>query len=285
MIKSAQDTILYQTDDYAVGLFDCPTETQDFHDSGPAGGNLIVFPRYSVQITHANKPAIIADQNNIIFYNQGQEYTRDAVSRYGDYSLFFNLNQPLLLQILAEICPTSIASENTPLSFINCLCSPKVYLAQYQLTCYLQSAQIVDPILVETQIMDLLHHSLNMACRHWYPKGVRQKHPSKSHRLLVEDAKKLLNLRNDFKITLIQLASQLATTPFHLCRVFHKVSGISLNKYINRLRLHSSLDQVSLCRKNMTHIGLDLGFANPSHFAMAFKKHFSMTPSAFRNSV
>jgi len=283
MLRMAQDTILYLGDNFYIGLFDCPRQVQNFNNSGLTEGHLLVFPYCPVQITHVDKRTVLADQNSIMFYNQGQEYSRKGLSNYGDYSLFIAFDTQLIIESLAEICPAAVGSANRPIRFINSSCPPTARMAQFELASYLQSAVNVDPLLVETQIMELLCICLKEACLHWYPKGVKQKSPNFRHHNLVEETKKILHLNSDQRVTLKQLANQLATTPFHLCRVFHKVSGVSLNKYINRLRLYSSLELIAMNDKDLTRISLDLGFANPSHFAMAFKKHFAITPTQFRD--
>jgi|GEM_PF-1565663 len=279
MATVAKDKLLYRGKDFNIGLFDCPRQAVDFHNTGPAGGYLLVFPRCPVEITHRDKRPVVADNNSIIFYNLDQEYRRDPISTYGDACLFIAFSPALIIECLADVCPQAIGSDARPFRFVNSLCSAETFIAQNQLTQYLRRQTKVDPLWVESLVLNILTQSLQLACDHWYAKSIRGRPLSRRHHHLTEATKKLLVASLDQKVTLPQLASQLATTPFHLCRVFHRVAGISLHQYINRLRLHASLDLMTQTRQDFTRISNDLGFANPSHFAMAFKKYFASTPS------
>src|SRR4029079_17257540 len=73
----------------ALGLFRCAPGDPRFRDSGPTGGNLIVFPREPVVIRHAGKGAVLADSTVVMIYNQRQEYTREAVVAAGDRCEWF----------------------------------------------------------------------------------------------------------------------------------------------------------------------------------------------------
>ena len=45
-------------------------------------------------------------------------------------------------------------------------------------------------------------------------------------------------------LTLSEIAAALGVSPFHLCRTFRRVSGMTLHAYRNELRLRSALEQL-----------------------------------------
>jgi AraC family transcriptional regulator len=62
------------------------------------------------------------------------------------------------------------------------------------------------------------------------------------------------------------------------------VEGLPLYRYQLRLRLSRALDLLAQCR-DLTALGLDLGFSSHSHFSAAFRQAYGRSPSEFRPSV
>jgi AraC-like DNA-binding protein len=78
-----------------------------------------------------------------------------------------------------------------------------------------------------------------------------------------------------------KLARIALISPFHLCRVFRRMTGTSVYGYVLRERLASTLDAV-LDGGDLTTIALDAGFASHSHFTARFRDFFGCTPVALR---
>ena len=108
--------------------------------------------------------------------------------------------------------------------------------------------------------------------------GTRQR-----HRQLAERCEAYLATCFDQPLTLESLATDLATTPFHLSRVFSGHCGRSIHQHLLQLRLRAAVDRMlDQPRASLTDLGLELGFATPSHFSNAFRNHFGVAPSRFR---
>jgi AraC-like DNA-binding protein len=78
-----------------------------------------------------------------------------------------------------------------------------------------------------------------------------------------------------------RLAHIALLSPFHLCRVFRRMTGTSLCGYVLRERLASALDAV-LDGEDLTTIAFNAGFASHSHFTACFRGFFGCTPAALR---
>lgn len=78
-----------------------------------------------------------------------------------------------------------------------------------------------------------------------------------------------------------KLARIAPMSPFHLCRVFRRMTGTSIYDYVLRERLTSALDAV-LDGEDLTSIALEAGFASHSHFTARFRAFFGCTPAALR---
>ena len=85
------------------------------------------------------------------------------------------------------------------------------------------------------------------------------------------------------KLTLETVAAQAHYSPYHFHRIFKAIAGEPLNAYISRRRLEKSA--LLLARDNSTTIEevyLECGFNSHSSFTRAFKKHYQLSPTAFR---
>lgn len=83
------------------------------------------------------------------------------------------------------------------------------------------------------------------------------------------------------KWTVEKLAHVAGLSPFHLCRVFRRMTGTSIYDYVLRERLASTLDAV-LDGDDLTTVALDAGFASHSHFTARFRRFFGCTPAELR---
>jgi AraC family transcriptional regulator len=78
------------------------------------------------------------------------------------------------------------------------------------------------------------------------------------------------------------IARAAGLSPFHLCRVFRRITGRTLHRYRTILRLREAVDRLSEGKADIAQLSLDLGFSSHSHFTAAFRKEFGVSPSRMR---
>ncbi len=89
------------------------------------------------------------------------------------------------------------------------------------------------------------------------------------------------NLAGDLNLAVIAKEAQFS--PFHFHRVFGAMVGESLNSFIRRVRVEQAAGQLlSYPAEPVTNIALDCGFSSSAAFARAFKEHFGLSASDFR---
>jgi AraC-like DNA-binding protein len=91
------------------------------------------------------------------------------------------------------------------------------------------------------------------------------------------------NFRED--IDAVDIASSAAIHPKYAMSVFKKSTGMTLNEYVNLLRL--SYAQALLLRDggNVLQIAMESGFGSLSAFNKSFRKIAGMSPSDFRSQA
>lgn len=89
---------------------------------------------------------------------------------------------------------------------------------------------------------------------------------------------------NDPELTIERLAETLQVSRRTLYNAL-KSRGRTPYKIIQQYRLEAScraLKDAAQCRKSVTDIALESGFADPTHFSRLFRRRFGMTPTEYR---
>ena len=278
------DTHHYHSNLLRAGTFHCPPDHPRFQDTGPIEGWLIVFPRTSVTIAQEGRYPFVADPNTIVFYNRGQPYRRGLVSVEGDICDWFAFDPALVVELVAQYDRSVYRRELTPFTFSHSPCQTDLYLQQRLIVRQLHRSDY-DPLAVEEGAVALLATSVALAYRRTQPGAAQRRQETRqAHRQLARDAAAYLAVHFRQPLTISDVANALATSPYHLCRVFKREIGRSLHQHLSNLRLRATLEPLADSTIDLTTIGLDYGFASHSHFSAAFRKSFGLTPSQFRQT-
>jgi AraC family transcriptional regulator len=88
----------------------------------------------------------------------------------------------------------------------------------------------------------------------------------------------------DRQLKLEELAKVACFSEFHFHRIFRAVSGETLNKFTNRLRLEKAARLLRYSDQSLTDIALDCGFSSSATFSRAFRSGYGTSPSQFRKT-
>ncbi|MFZ5783543.1 MAG: AraC family transcriptional regulator [Pseudomonadota bacterium] len=85
------------------------------------------------------------------------------------------------------------------------------------------------------------------------------------------------------ELSLEKLADVAAFSPFHFHRIFSAITGETLSDFIRRIRLERAASALSVLHEtSVLDIALRCGFSSAATFARAFKSHFGMSATAWR---
>jgi len=274
---TAVERLSFCGDIAAAGAFRCPAGHPLFRDSGPASGYLMVFPRTSTVIVHDEGP-VTAAAPSAMFYNAGQVYTRKQIDPI-DSSDWYMIAPDVVREIVTRHDVTAADRPGQIFPFVTGPVSARIYLAQRKLHTLLSSGAPVDTLLVEEKVIDILNAVVRDACK---VHGRRPAQPRSPIERRLESAKAIIAANLATGISLRVLASSVGSSPFQLCRAFHRATGYTISGYRHALRLRTALEALRETRIDLTEIALDLGYSSHSHFTMVFRQHFGVTPSALR---
>jgi AraC family transcriptional regulator len=84
-------------------------------------------------------------------------------------------------------------------------------------------------------------------------------------------------------LSLKELAKVANFSPYHFHRIFHGITGETLNNFIQRLRIERAASMlIGNPRRSITEIAFDYGFSSSASFARLFKEMYGMSASQWR---
>jgi AraC family transcriptional regulator len=85
-------------------------------------------------------------------------------------------------------------------------------------------------------------------------------------------------------ISLGEIAAAAHLSPFHLARLFKKVTGVTPHQYLVQVRVHSarSLLTAGAGARSLADIAVAVGFSDQSHLTRQFKRVLGVTPKHLR---
>ena len=276
------DRIVYASARLTIGAFRCPVGHPRFHDSGPAEGDIFVFPRTRVTIQHAGARSFVADPRTVTFYNKGQVYRRDVVSPDGDRCDWFRVERSLLLETIRELDSRTESHPERPFRFSHGPSEAATYLAQRELFLRLASHVPMDPLGVEEIVAELLARVLRQTYRALKRIVPADREARLAEAEIAERARFALAKHYDEPISLGSLAAACGVSHVRLCRAFRKWTGTTLHAYRDQLRLRAALEHLASPGTDLTDLALSLGYSSHSHFSANFRAAFGMTPSDAR---
>jgi len=84
------------------------------------------------------------------------------------------------------------------------------------------------------------------------------------------------------EFNLDRLAAQAGLSKFYFNRLFKTAMGLSPSQYQIHLRMDEAKRLLRETKRSVVEIALDVGYANPSHFAQLFRRETGLAPSDYR---
>ena len=239
-----------------------------------AQSTFLVFPYRGVYVRHVGRNESVAESNQVVFFNKGEEYRISHPVEGGDACLSVGVAE----HWLDELTPKEHVRKSEELAFrrqrlrIDARSQALVATLRYSL-----DRKVAEPLEGETLTLTLIRRAL----------GERTSHAagaSAGRQKLVDRAKLVLSSDLSRRWTLAEIAAEVGVSPVYLTQVFQQVEAMPLYRYHLRLRLARALDLLGRY-DNLTTLGMDLGFSSHSHFSAAFRQVYGRTPAEFQRSI
>ncbi|NUS17943.1 MAG: helix-turn-helix transcriptional regulator, partial [Streptomyces sp.] len=106
--------------------------------------------------------------------------------------------------------------------------------------------------------------------------------PGPADRVLVAAAREAIVEGAPESASLSALAGLLGASPYRLSRAFSRLTGVSVTRYRNRVRVGLLMHRLSQGETGLAGLAADLGFADQAHLTRTVREHVGHTPTALR---
>ncbi|MBS6395768.1 MAG: response regulator [Clostridiales bacterium] len=86
------------------------------------------------------------------------------------------------------------------------------------------------------------------------------------------------------KISLASVAEHVGLSSGYLCRIFKEETSISINSYINNLRMTKAGELLKDKNSYIKEVAISVGFEDQLYFSRLFKRYYGATPSEYRTA-
>lgn len=101
----------------------------------------------------------------------------------------------------------------------------------------------------------------------------------------IDAAKQLMGRRFTSRLLLAEIAAAAGTSVFHLCRIFRRLTGFTVHRYLVHLRLRLAVDLLSDPRTTLVNAALESGFSSQAHLTKLGRQEFGTTPRGIRLGI
>lgn len=273
-----RDRVLWGNRKVLLGRFEGSSGGRTTEIDGPVWTRpVLVFPRSSVKIDPEGRPPFVADPTVAELHNPADRHRRRALGRGVDLCDWVSLEAGLLFDLL----PNADRPWARPFPASHVPCSTRAYLLLRHTVWYAEGGS-VNPALVEAALLRIVELVVDRR-----PPGSRRlvERPTPAEHDLTERVKELLVAAPGSRHTAESIALEVGCSPYHLSRVFRRVTGRTLHGYLIQLRLRHSLWRVTYPESDLATVAFEHGFSSHSHFTAAFRRTFGQTPSKLRSTA
>lgn len=231
---------------------------------------------------HGGGPTVVAASGQALFFNRGEPYQVSHPAGGSDDCLTLELTPAVQRELLRRYDAAASEHERNPFGATHAALPAQLMLQRQLLWRALRSGGTT--VEVEERALELFGGVLGVS----RPLG-RSTFDGRpqARRRRAEQARAAavaLAARPGEGWSLDALSRQVHSSPFHLARSFRSELGEPVHQYLLRMRLNRALEAVLDSGEALTDLALRLGFATPSHFTAAFRRHYGQTPTALRQT-
>jgi len=271
---------LYKSPSFAVTKWNCRCGRPGLSEEKVHLEYVISFVHEGVFVLHSEGRSEVIDRTTAVLINPDFSFRSSHPFGCSDHGSSLVVRRDVLLDVMSHYDP---AAQERPGALFRDpfgLDLSQAYLRHRLIVRGLTHGVTPDPLALDATLLEIA----GVVAKSCSPPAARRAtavETSRTRRRYVHDAQLILQKRFRERFRLEDVARELYVSPFHLCRLFKEEAGIPMHRYVNRLRLRESLEQLTE-GADLTELALSLGFAGHSHFTTVFRKEFGVPPSEVR---
>ena len=258
-------TTLLRTDDVLLADAHCSATTPEMSDEEIEPGFSVVFPRSGLYVRHVAGERVVANPAVALFFNRHEVQRTSHPNGSGDRSVLFSLSRRFVAPFLNP------RTGSFPLR-------AKTTTGTMDMTIRLlvrdSTRGYATPLDLEERTLRILRSLLGNA----KPGAPHSRHQGS----VVADAQEYLTDHFADDSDLQTVAREVGSSPHHLSRLFHSVTGTTMSAYRTQLRIRAAVAQLSGGASDVSRVAVEVGVYDHAHRANTIRRHLRSTPTAIR---
>lgn len=275
----------YQSKIVSIGLVETTREAEVWGlDTSTAHGVAISFATapYAVDLL-AEGRRVVATPGRALLVNPRTPFRRDATYRRDLGNEFLTFHEQMVADTAASLGGASDYDPERPFREIDVPLSAETFRRQRALAAYVFSNRSPDPLEVEEAALLILREVVRGQGPR--PAEVRRRQTESAHRDAVVAAQEYIVRNLDRPLRLREIGAEAAMSPAHLCGVFRRISGRSVQEFIRDARLAWAYGEIPDYSGRLSELAMRVGYRDGNYFSSAFRRHFGVSPTRIENPL
>ncbi len=243
-------------------------------------GASFVLMQAGVYTKTVGKREAVGDAAHVTLYNHREICRVEHPVGPGTRGTTLSLERSAMEALFADRLPRG-TRVSCPFAALSVPVSPSSYLLQAGLVAYLLEADPPDDLLVGDALTTLLHR---LGDDVWGGRAPVSSAAGERLEGRVRELQVWVAANHAQRHRLDDLARRVGCTPWHLSRVFKRVAGVSLSRYVRRHRLRAAAGAILDGADDLARVAMDCGFASHSHLTDSFRREFDLAPRDLRRA-
>lgn len=240
----------------------------------------ITFQRQGMFLKHQGRRRVACDPATLVLFNEGETYRMAHPVRQPCACTALLIGSQILADIVEQTNAWRFDRLESVLRFDSCLCEPDV--AALHCALFAEAGRPQPEALVVEELAVTIARRVVESTQRFHSQRrprARRERTRRAHEDIVLAVRQLLAARFHEALSLDDIARHAHCAPNHLCGVFKQRTGMTIHRYLVRLRLAAALDRLADGPVSLARLARDLGFASHAHFTTAFRREFRLQPS------
>jgi AraC family transcriptional regulator len=273
--RSPRTSTVYRGVSFTVTDWECHPSSAGPSSVEASEGSDLVFIRGGVFCRHLGGSTTVADPNSVLFFNPHEEYRVTHPQCLGDRCTIITIAETALAEVLVSVGLAHRANCSRPFGVDHGHVPTDIAVALRRLTSRMRSRE---PLAMDEILHTVVYRAL--ACQR-KEDAVEPRVPRQQQCAAVQRVKEIAATRFSEVLSLELFSRETGYSPFHLLRTFREHTGMTVWRYVLRLRLLHALERLD-SEASLSRLALDLGFSSHAHFTTAFTAEFGAPPSRIR---
>jgi AraC-like DNA-binding protein len=275
----ADINILFESDFYRILDFKCRCKSCGESDPEYSESFCISFVRKGNFLFNVFRHSLDSYNGCVLITKPGYERTVTHIHTVPDECSIFDFKSGFYAQLRDQFIHSRFFSDNDLHSTLTKINADTEFL-HFRIMQLMESRSPAK-LQIDQLVMELIQTVLKNITDYRPDEQINHR-LKKNHLITIERAREYMARNFSQDISLMEIAANCYTSPFHFSRLFKKFTGCSPHQFLIGIRLKNAEMLLKNSGLPVADIAFSSGFNSIEHFTAAFKQRYQHPPARFR---